>query len=294
MFKDILVFILSFILLILLFVYSMVLSLGNFLTVDNITKTLKESDFTAFYEDSDGNETEIISSFRVLLENVGVPEETVTDVVNSDATKEFIGEYVGNSIEATINDTDQKPLSDEDVVDLVRGNMEIITSDLEEAGLPVSEEVQDEILTLTYENAHILTENMPSGEEIITLTGNDKINELTTLSKLLLSNSTKFTLLISIGACLLFLILLRLKKFRFLKTISAPFIINAVVLVVVSMFLKDYIVNFILSSSNTFKIVFSPIMDSLFDLLFKYGIFSFVIGIALIVIYQIQRKVLGK
>ena len=34
MFKDILVFILSFILLILLFVYSMVLSLGNFLTVD--------------------------------------------------------------------------------------------------------------------------------------------------------------------------------------------------------------------------------------------------------------------
>ena len=245
MFKDILVFVLSFTLLILMFVYSLVLSLSNFLTVDNITKSLKESDFTAFYKDSNGNETEIISSFRILLENTGVPTSAIDEVVNSEETKEFIGQYVSNSIEASINETEQKPLEEQDVVELVRGNMEIITKDLEEEGIEVSEEIQNEILTLTYENAHILTENMPTGEEIITLTGNDKINELTTLSKLLLSDKTKFTLLISIGANLLFLILLRLKKFRFLKTISAPLIINAIILVVISMFLNDYITNFI-------------------------------------------------
>lgn len=294
MFKDILVFVLSFTLLILMFVYSLVLSLSNFLTVDNITKSLKESDFTAFYKDSNGNETEIISSFRILLENTGVPTSAIDEVVNSEETKEFIGQYVSNSIEASINETEQKPLEEQDVVELVRGNMEIITKDLEEEGIEVSEEIQNEILTLTYENAHILTENMPTGEEIITLTGNDKINELTTLSKLLLSDKTKFTLLISIGANLLFLILLRLKKFRFLKTISAPLIINAIILVVISMFFNDYITNFILNSSETLKIVFSPFMDSLFNTLFKYGIFSFVVGIALLVIYQIQRKVLGK
>lgn len=293
MFKDILVFMFSFTLLIILFVFCLFLGFRNFLTTENITNSLKKTDFTALYKDSSGNDTEIISSFKVLLEQSGVPENSVEEIANSKETKEFIGEIVGSSIEATINGKDEALFKDEDVVKLVKGNMYIIEKNLETENIKMNEQVEKEILDLVSNNAYILTENMPTTKEIITMTGNDKINELVSASRLLLSKNTFNNFLIVISINIIILVLLRLKKLRFLKTLSAPLIINFILLLIISLGFKNQLSNFILNSSNTFKLVFYPFIDSLFNMLFKYGIFSFGIGILLIVIYQIQRKVLS-
>ena len=61
--KDILVFIFSTTLLIILLVFCTILCLGEFLTVDNITKTIKNSDFSSIYKNS-----EINSSLKLLLD----------------------------------------------------------------------------------------------------------------------------------------------------------------------------------------------------------------------------------
>lgn len=287
--KDILVFILSTTLLITLFTFNLILSLSNFLTVDSITNTLKKSDFTQFY---DKNNTQIMNAFTQVLEKSNIPTELTTDIVNSDQTKEFMGTFIGKSIENVINGKEEKPLSEKDVVKLVDGNMYIVEDYSKKKGFPLNEQAKKEILTLSEENAQLLINKMPSTNEILAKSGNDKINELTELSRILLSKDTKKGFLIIIGINILFLILLRLKKFRWLKTLSAPIMITSFLLLVISLALKQTIINFINSLSGLINTIFSPIMDSLLNIIFKYGIFMLFISLALLLVYNIQKKVL--
>lgn len=292
--KDILVFIFSTTLLIIIFTFCLILSLSNFLTTDNIIKTVKESDFSSFYKDDNGNNTEVIDALELLLEKSNVPEEVVSEIVDSEPTKEFLGTYIGNSIENVINDKDEQELTSEDVVNLVDGNMSIIEKYAKDKGLELSDDTRNEILSLTEENSSILLSKMPNSKEIITMTGNDKINEMITLSKLLLSEDTKIAFLIAFGINVLFLILLRLKHNRWLKTLSAPFMISSFLLIAFSLLLKDPMKNYIANDSGVLNIVFSPIMDNLFSLIFKYGMFVLLISVAFLVIYNVQKRVFFK
>ena len=292
--KDILVFIFSTTLLIIIFTFCLILSLSNFLTTDNIIKTVKESDFSSFYKDDNGNNTEVIDALELLLEKSNVPEEVVSEIVDSEPTKEFLGTYIGNSIENVINDKDEQELTSKDVVNLVDGNMSIIEKYAKDKGLELSDDTRNEILSLTEENSSILLSKMPNSKEIITMTGNDKINEMITLSKLLLSKDTKIAFLIAFGINVLFLILLRLKHNRWLKTLSAPFMISSFLLIAFSLLLKDPMKNYIANDSGVLNIVFSPIMDNLFSLIFKYGMFVLLISVAFLVIYNVQKRVFFK
>lgn len=286
MIKDLFTFLLSVIFLILLFSLCLISASDKFLSTDNITKAVKKTDFTKVLKES-----EIPTSLKKILVMSDVEEKVAEDVINSDATKTFVGNYVGSSIEATIKGKDVKEITDDDVVSLVDGNMEVISKSL---GKELDSKTKEDIMTGVKDNAYLLVDNMPSTEKVIELTGNSKINEMLTISKFIYSDKTKQTILIILGVITLLMILLRYKYLTFLKSLGVPALINGVIIITISYFLKDTLVNIILSSSNMFKVIFDPIIDSLFKAFFKYGIISFAIGLLMIVVYKVLKTLVKK
>lgn len=286
MIKDLFTFLLSVIFLILLFSLCLISASDKFLSADNITKAVKKTDFTKVLKES-----EISSSLKKILVMSDVEEKVADDVINSDATKEFVGNYVGSSIEATIKGKEVKEITDADVVFLVDGNMDVISKSL---GKELDSKTKEDIMNGVKDNAYLLADNMPSAEKVIEMTGNSKLNEILTISKFVYSDKTKESILIILGVITVLMILLRYKYLTFLKSLGVPTLINGMIIITISYFLKDTLVNIILSSSNMFKVIFDPIIDNLFKIFFKFGIISFAIGLLMIVIYKVLKTLVKK
>ena len=291
MFKDLLTFIFSLLFLIVLFIFSILTATSKFLTTKNITKIVKNTNYTELYKDKDGNDTEMISGFKRVLTKSGLKEDTADKVVNSEPTKEFIGTFIGNSIENMIKGKEEKVLTDEDVVDLVNSNIDLIEKEEE---ITLDKKTKQQILDTVKDNSYMLTQSMPSSKEIISKTGNDKLNDLIFMVNVLFSSKTKNIFIITLSVLAFLIFLLRYKYLRFLKSLGIPVIINGILLIIISYFLKDTLTTFILNSSSLFKVVFKPIISSLFNLLFKYGIISFFVGLVSTITYKFMKVTMGK
>lgn len=290
LFKDILVFILSFFEFVIISLFFLVCSFSSYLTPKSITDTFKKIDFKEIIKDENGNNTELSLAIKETLELSGVPDKAVDEILESEATKEFLGSFVGNSLNSVIHDDKEKPVKSKDIVNLVEKNMDIVSKKCDEANIPFTDTMKQNILNNVEKNAEIIIKELPNASEIVEMTGNDKLKDIQKFSQLLLGNNTKKVLLISFLVCAFLILLLRLKQFIWLKSISLPITLSSIILIISSTVFKSQISSIILNSVGNMKTLFNPIMDGIMNKIMTFGILGFAVSIFLIVIYILIGK----
>ena len=149
-----------------------------FLTFSLAVKwNLQETQIVSYLEDADISfvmdsygeiQNELMQNVRNYLEAIQIPEETMEEVLNSESTKKFVGKYLAHVFEYLLYQEEQQEITTDDVLLLVEGNIEVISSSLQAQGLSLSEEEQARILHYAENYSDQILEFFPTAEEIMT------------------------------------------------------------------------------------------------------------------------------
>ena len=184
-----------------------------------ITNYLKETDFTFLLKTRDGKKTEIEENMEKVLEKMGIPKSTVLNVMNSEATKNFIGRYTYFVFKFLMFGGEAPTISSLDVSLLIEKNYEVIEKTLEENGKSFTqkqkdaihlfvEKYQGQIMDL-FPTVHLLLQKFENRE--IVLYGNISLYDMTSLFRFFFSD---FCFFLFIGLAILFLFLLYLCHYK--------------------------------------------------------------------------------
>ena len=120
-----------------------------FLTISFVMKwNLQEEKLSANLKDADisfllhsfGEEGQrLIEDTRGMLETIGIPSDTTLDVLNSDATKDFLSKYLIEILNYFLYQTPVPEVTAEDIRYLVIENYEVVEQSLEAKGLTFTE-----------------------------------------------------------------------------------------------------------------------------------------------------------
>ena len=106
---------------------------------EKLSATLKDADIS-FLLHSFGEEGQrLIEDTRGMLETIGIPSDTTLDVLNSDATKDFLSKYLIEILNYFLYQTPVPEVTAEDIRDLVIENYEVVEQSLEAKGLTFTE-----------------------------------------------------------------------------------------------------------------------------------------------------------
>ena len=106
---------------------------------EKLSATLKKADIS-FLLDSFGAEgKELIEDTRSMLEAIGIPSDTILDVLNSDVTKDFLSKYIIEILNYFLYQTDVLEVTKQDIEHLVIENYGVIEQSLEAKGLTFTE-----------------------------------------------------------------------------------------------------------------------------------------------------------
>ena len=65
---------------------------------EKVSATLKANDISFLLHSFGEEETQFVEDTKNMLETIGIPSDTTLDVLNSDATKDFLSKYIINNI----------------------------------------------------------------------------------------------------------------------------------------------------------------------------------------------------
>ena len=128
-----------------------VFSISAFATKDNIVNRMQDTDILTEVKkirNSGSTEgasgvTQVIDEMYSLASQFSVSEEVVDQIIDSDLTKEIIGEAVGNLTDYMVNGKDTKVLSEEEAYNLISDNLDEV---LEENDLSIDEGQKEKFL----------------------------------------------------------------------------------------------------------------------------------------------------
>ena len=163
--------IISFFLFILSLLASISLTLCVLLKInlreEKIVSYIKGADFSFIADEATIIGEELISQVEDYFIEIEIPKDTIKSVLNSEATKDFIGKYAASVLSYLIYETDEKVITDKEVLNLVTGNMPIIETALTNVGLTLTPEEEDKIIALAKEHASDVAYFFPSAKELL-------------------------------------------------------------------------------------------------------------------------------
>ncbi len=87
---------------------------------------MKNSDFTFLLKNQKGEEVAVLKEIRGSLEKADIPKEVVEAVLNSDITKEFIGNYTYQMLHYLLKGGEKIVITKEDFLELTKKNFPIM------------------------------------------------------------------------------------------------------------------------------------------------------------------------
>ena len=163
--------IVSFVLFILSLLASISLTLCVLLKInlreDKIVSYIKGADFSFIADEATIIGEELISQVEDYFIEIEIPKDTIKSVLNSEATKDFVGKYAASVLSYLIYETDEKVITDKEVLNLVTENMPIIETALTNVGLTLTPEEEDKIMALAKEHASDVAYFFPSAKELL-------------------------------------------------------------------------------------------------------------------------------
>ena len=210
MIKKIVSYILLFLCVFLTFFFFFFVEIKWNIREEQLVRYLKNADLTFIMNSYDGIQSELLQNVENYLEVIQVPTDAIEEVLNSEATKEFVGKYLANVFSYLIYQNEDVSFTKEDVAHLVEENFSIISDTLQAQGLTLSDEDKSKINAYVLEYGDRVLEFFPTANQIlnklmtqdIVLVNTVTLSDVTSFLRLIFSP----TFLISVLGILLFLL----------------------------------------------------------------------------------------
>ena len=107
---------------------------------EKVSATLKANDISFLLHSFGEEETQFVEDTKNMLETIGIPSDTTLDVLNSDATKDFLSKYIIGILNSFLYQTNMPEIQKDDIEELIVENYDVIERSLEAKGLTFTED----------------------------------------------------------------------------------------------------------------------------------------------------------
>lgn len=222
--KTFIAIILAILTIILMFGFTTCYTIKHYINSDVIKKTITDNDFSDVINDALNENTEIMDNTKKVFEALNIPDDAVTQVINSPATKNFIGVYLASSVDAVLGSEEEKNITKDDLKSLIKDNLDIIQKEMPNEEKEFLESYENTAYDYIDEHGEEIISYFPTPKEIVSKINQDeiKINDNLSLKDAIkyLNFITDTKLLIIIGIAIgvsLLLIYLLKRKVRWAK-----------------------------------------------------------------------------
>ncbi|MDE5539537.1 MAG: hypothetical protein K2J20_03525 [Bacilli bacterium] len=289
--STILVVILSLLSTVSLLSFTMLNSTEDFLSTDFVKEVVKNVDFNELMGDKVEQEVE------VLLEKTGIPKEYVNEVLESEELKEYMGTYISESLDYVLYGKELPTITGSELSNVLSNSFNQVITELEKNNINVSEHLSKEQQEKIHEQINVyapqIAEKIPDAEAFV----KDKISNTSEyqemqkaideynnlMAKVKQIYSYKFAVLIATIVMLCLIVLLKLKKLRFIKFLCIPFLLCAISLKVILVKMPFYVKAYYPAELNFIKTFVDNTLASIYKIWSQYANVYLIITILLIV-----------
>ena len=240
---------------------------SKFITKEFYVKTIKKIDLSEIKIKEENNKT-IEQLLIEKLEESGIDEKTSKEILKNEKLKEFVGNIIGNSISSIITKEKLIEVTNEDLKKIINE-------------IPIDIKISDEELNeLTNEINTAIKENIEYKEEI------NLDEKVISIIKFIQSKYMYIFIMCFIIINYLLISLLTWSFHKPLRYLSIPTMLTGITLIV-TIFLPSLLIN-ILNVNLPFNL--EPIIKVLLNPLLITGILLTIIGVVMIVLYNIINK----
>ena len=240
---------------------------SKFITKEFYVKTIKKIDLSEIKIKEENNKT-IEQLLIEKLEESGIDEKTSKEILKNEKLKEFVGNIIGNSISSIITKEKLIEVTNEDLKKIINE-------------IPIDIKISDEELNeLTNEINTAIKENIEYKEEI------NLDEKVISIIKFIQSKYMYIFIMCFIIINYLLISLLTWSFHKPLRYLSIPTMLTVITLIV-TIFLPSLLIN-ILNVNLPFNL--EPIIKVLLNPLLIPGILLTIIGVVMIVLYNIINK----
>jgi len=161
---------------------------------ERITKYLQDNDLSFILKNPNGQENDLVEDTRNYFLKLGIPENIIENVLNSEVTKEFIGKYTTTLLNYLIYKEDKIIITTEDIETLAEENFPVIEEALKVQGLSFTSALEAEIRQKIAEYSDDIMSFFPTANLILNkLEG----NHIIVYKNITLENVTSFLNLVT-------------------------------------------------------------------------------------------------
>lgn len=266
-----------------------VFSTSAFATKDNIVNKMQDTDILTEVKkirNSGSTEgasgvTQVIDEMYSLASQFSVSEEVVDQIIDSNLTKEIIGEAVGNLTDYMVNDKDTKVLTEEDAYNLISDNLDEI---LEENDLSIDEGQKEKFLREVEKQLPDIIEVIPTSEDLLGSSYGSDIERI----QIIFSDNTKILLCASLFISGVIVIVLKRKEFEWCANLGVALLIAGLVTIGISFVMPGMVID--MMGTTDLSMFASSLTDALAEPILYSGIGVLVLAALLFIFYKIMEK----
>ncbi len=193
----------------------------NFLNQKNIYDTIKNNDMSFFLNDLNEDKQLLLDEIKETFKILGLKDNTIEEVLNSDGTKNFISIYLSNTLNYFFKNEKEIPIKKEDLKNLIQSNMSIIESNLSQKEKDYINKYEQQLYNYIDEHADEIIGFFPMPEQLLNqvnqqevmLNSNVSLQDVTkTISTLI---SLQFIYLLIAIITLIVIILIIINRFNY-------------------------------------------------------------------------------
>lgn len=275
---------------ILVFITICIFNVSNFATKENIMNKMKQVDLLTEVKkiknsgSSEGSNgvAQIVDEMYSLASQFSVSEEVVDQIIDSNFTKEIIGEVTGNLTDYVINGKNSKVLSEEDVYKLIDDNLDDV---LKENDIEIDDGQKEKFLREVKKQLPDIVKVIPSFQEIMTEEYKSDIKVVHNL----FSFETKIILCVCLTVSGLVIIILKRKEFEWCVNMGIALLLAGLVTVGISFIMPSLVIE--MMNQTDLSLLATSLTNYLTKPILYSGIGALVIAIILFIVYKLSDKI---
>ena len=265
-----------------------IFSVSNFATKENIVNEMKKADILTEVKkirnsgSAEGNSgvAQVVDEMYSLASQFSVSEEVVDGIIDSNITKEIIGDAVGNLTDYIVNGKDTKALSEDDIYNLINDNLDEV---LEENNLSIDEGQKEKFLREVKKQLPDIVEVIPTSSDIMESSYSAEIKQLQTI----FSTNTKIILCVCIFISGLIVIVLKRKEFEWCVNLGVALLIAGLVTIGISLVMPELMADVI--GGADLSMFTTSLTDYLTKPILYSGVGVLVLAIILFIFYKVME-----
>ena len=292
-------FLLSIICIIALFAFTACFTIGHYLNGDTIKQLITNNDFSTVLNDLYQDNEEILDDTKEVFKALNIPEDAIEQVINSDATKNFIGIYASNTVDALFGEEEEKVLTKDDLKALIKDNLDIIQQQMPSEEREFLESYENQAYDYIDLYGDEIISYFPTPKEImgnvdqsqIVLYENVSLKDVIDFINLI--TSVKFLMmfvLVILGTLLLIYLLKR--KVRWARYYTFIFAFYSFIMIAIEIVLLTVFKGTIMESLKEFATIANYLINGLSKTIWMFIIPSLIIAIASYIFYRKKRELI--